>query len=62
MSRWLRVVRKVLTRSHSVKLENCVLSAGVQTRDRAVLKDCELGTASLMRMVRFFPSSLSLAC
>lgn len=27
----------------SVKLDNCVVSNGVQIRDRATLKDCELG-------------------
>ena len=63
VSRWLRVVRKVLTRSHSVKLENCVLSAGVQIRDRAVLKDCELGRDCIVdEDGRPLPSSFSLAC
>lgn len=30
-------------REGSCKLDNCVLSNGVQVRDRAILKDCELG-------------------
>lgn len=34
---------KLMMYHYSVKLENCVLSNGVQIRDRAVLKDCELG-------------------
>ena len=33
----------MLACSRSVKLENCVVSDNVHIRDRAALKDCELG-------------------
>lgn len=51
------------SRWNSVKLDNCVVSNGVQIRDRAVLKDCEFGRDVVIdfdcesRLLRWIPAA-----
>lgn len=44
----------------SVKVDNCVLSNGVQVRDRAILRDCELGRDVIVDVESEYSSCLAL--